>query len=104
MVKMAPKTKNKTTLLSSTFLVQIIKVALDFSFEAIWVIFCQILIFGHETKNCPKIVKMSPNEKNKTTLFYQTFLAQTMKVFLFFEFEAYLMSYSDFVIFAICLI
>ena len=47
------------------------------------------------------MVKMAQNEKNKTTLFSQTFLVQTMKVFLFFEFEAYLMSYSYFVVLAI---
>jgi hypothetical protein len=39
MVKMAPKQKNKTTLFSPTFLVEIMKVVLDFSFEAIWATF-----------------------------------------------------------------
>ena len=51
-------------------------------------------------KNGQKKVKMAPNEKNRTTLFSQTFLVQTIKVFLFFEFEAYLTSYSHFVVLA----
>ena len=39
---------------------------------------------------------MAQNEKNKTTLFYETFLVQTMKLVLDFRFEPLLANFEPF--------
>ena len=65
------------------------KLSYFFNSGPFWQNFGHFLIFGPKTRIWPKMVKMAPNEKNKTTFISSTLKVEEIKVGLFFRFEPF---------------